>query len=318
MQKRVKRDQKTRIRASWLIDPEADKLVPMKKDYYQILGVPKDASQEEIKKAFRKLAHAHHPDKKGGDEAKFKEASEAYSVLSDKKKREQYDAFGSGGFGGGTGGFQGGFDPSSFGFDFSGFGANGFDSGDLGDILSSIFGGRRVRRGRDIAVDIELSFQESVFGVEKRVVINSKFVKQKEVTIQVPPGIDDGQMIRLSGMGETLEGGVPGDLYVKVHVRKHPYLRKEGYNLIMDMEVKLSEALLGSERVVHTLDGEITLKIPGSTKHGTILRVKEKGVPHGPSAKTRGDLYVRILVQIPEKLSRDQKKIVEKLKEEGL
>jgi DnaJ-class molecular chaperone len=284
------------------------------KDYYKILGVPRDASQEDIKKAFRKLAHSYHPDKKGGDEAKFKEASEAYAILSDKKKREQYDAFGSAG----AGGFQGGFDPGSFGFDFSGFGGQGFDAGDLGDILSSIFGGRRVRRGRDIAVDIELSFQESVFGADRKVVINSKFVKQKEVSIQVPPGIDDGQMIRLSGMGETLEGGVPGDLYVKVHVRKHPYLRKEGYNLVMDLEVKLSEALLGSERTIHTLDGEITLKIPNSTKHGTILRVKDKGVPHGQNSKTRGDLYVRVLVQIPEKLNKEQKKLIEQLKQIGL
>ncbi|MDP2651081.1 MAG: DnaJ C-terminal domain-containing protein [bacterium] len=293
------------------------------KDYYKILGVNKEASQEEIKKAFRKLAHAYHPDKKGGDEAKFKEASEAYAVLSDQKKRSQYDSMGSmGGFG--AGGFQGqgGFNASDFGFDFSNFSGAGFDAGDLGDILSSIFGGRRVRRGRDIAVDIELSFQESIFGAERKVVINSKLVKQKEVTIKVPPGIDDGQMVRLSGMGETLEGGVPGDLYVKVHVRRHPYLRKDGFNLVMDLEVKLSEALLGAERTIHTLDGEITLKIPASTKHGTILRVKNKGVPHDSmSARQsggRGDLYVRILVQIPDKLTREQKKLFEQLKKEGL
>lgn len=287
------------------------------KDYYKILGVNKDASEEEIKKAFRKLAHAYHPDKKGGDEAKFKEASEAYAVLSDKKKRAQYDAYGSAG----AGGFQGaGFDPSAFGFDFSGFGANGaqFDVGDLGDILSSIFGGRRVRRGRDVAVDIELSFQESIFGAERKVLINSKHVKQKEVAISVPPGIENGQMIRLSGMGETIEGGVPGDLYVKVHVRKHPYLRKEGYNLVMDLETKLSDALLGTEKTIATLDGEITLKIPASTKHGTILRVKGKGVSHGAGAKTRGDLYVRVLVSIPEKLSKEAKKLIEELKKEGL
>lgn len=292
------------------------------KDYYKILGIKKDASEEEIKKAFRKLAHAYHPDKAGGNEAKFKEASEAYSVLSDKKKRAQYDAFGAGNYTDAGAGFRGtGFDPSSFGFDFSGFGTKGFDTGDLGDILSSIFGGRRVRRGRDIAVDIELSFQESIFGAERKVVINSKFVKQKEVSISVPPGIDDGQMIRLSGMGETLEGGVPGDLYVKVHVRKHPYLRKEGYNLIMDLEAKLSEALLGAEKVIHTLDGEITLKVPAGTKHGTILRVKGRGVPTGVPARQfggRGDLYIRISVQIPEKLSKDARKAVEELKKLGL
>jgi DnaJ-class molecular chaperone len=289
------------------------------KDYYKILGISKNATEEEIKKAFRKLAHAHHPDKSGGDEARFKEASEAYSVLSDRKKRAQYDAFSTGGgsaFGGGAG-------PNDFGFDFTNFSNADFNMGDLGDILSSIFGGKRVRRGRDIAVDIELSFQESIFGAERKVVINSKFVQQKEVSINVPAGIDDGQMIRLSGMGETLEGGLPGDLYVKGHVRRHPVFRKEGYNLIMDLELKLTEALLGAERTIATLDGEVTLKIPHSTKHGTILRVKGRGVPHGvgpdgQSSKTRGDLYVRVSVQIPDKLSREQKKLIEELKKEGL
>lgn len=293
------------------------------KDYYKILGVNKDASEDEIKKAFRKLAHAYHPDKSSGDEKKFKEVSEAYTVLSDKSKRQQYDQFGSTG----ASGFGGaGFDPSQFGFDFSGFGAQGgmnFDASDLGDILSSIFGGRRVRRGRDVAVDIELSFQESIFGTERKVVINSKFVKQKEVSISVPPGIEDGQMIRLSGMGETLEGGVPGDLYVKIHVRKHPYLRKEGLNLVMDLYVKLTEALLGSERTIATLDGEVVLKVPTGTKHNTILRIKNKGVPYGANhistkSSGRGDFYVRVLIDIPEKLSKSAKKIVEELKKEGL
>lgn len=286
------------------------------KDYYKILGVNKDASEEDVKKAFRKLAHVHHPDKAGGDEAKFKEASEAYAVLSDKNKRAQYDAYGSAGPTGGAGGYQGGFNPSDFGFDFSGFGTEGFDTGDLGDILSSIFGGRRVRRGRDIAVDIELSFQESVFGADRKVVINSKFVKQKEVSITVPPGIEDGQMIRLTGQGEILEGGLPGDLYVKVHVRKHPYLRKEGYNLIMDLQVKLSEAILGADKMIATLDGEITLKVQAGTKHGTILRIKGKGVP--TALNRRGDLYARISVQIPDKLSREARSAVEELKKLGL
>lgn len=289
------------------------------KDYYKILGVEKNASEEEIKKAFRKLAHAYHPDKSTGDEAKFKEVSEAYAVLSDKKKRQQYDMGGMGGFNGFSGA---GFDPSQFGFDFSGFQAQGFDAGDLSDILSSIFGGRRVRRGRDIAVDIELSFQESVFGAERKVVINSKLVKQKEVSISVPPGVDDGQMVRLGGYGEAMEGGVPGDLYVKVHVRKHPYLRKEGFNLVMDLKILLSEALLGGERTIATLDGEVTMKIPPGTKHGTILRVKGKGVPYASSSSTgrggRGDLYVRISIDMPEKLTKEQKKLVEELRKSGI
>ena len=288
----------------------------MAKDYYKVLGVDKSASEDDIKKAFRKLAHQYHPDKKSGDEAKFKEVNEAYTVLSDKQKRAQYDQFGST-----TGGFSGqgngaGFNPSDFGFDFSGFNQAGFESSDLGDILSSIFGGRRVRRGRDIAVDIELSFHESIFGAERKVVINSKFVKQKEVSIHIPAGIDDGQMIRMSGMGETTEGGIPGDLYVKVHVRKHPTLRKEGYNLIMDLQIKLTEALLGAERQIATLDGDLTLKVPAGTNSGTILRVKGKGVPTAPSK--RGDLYVRIKVTLPEKLSKEAKKHIEELKKEGI
>jgi len=286
------------------------------KDYYKILGIERTASQEEIKKAFRKLAHAYHPDKKTGDETRFKEVSEAYAVLGDKTKRAQYDQFGSMGAGGYQS-RQGGFDPSGFGFDFSNFSQAGMDMGDLGDILSSIFGGRRVRRGRDIAVDIELSFQESVFGTERKVVINSKYVKQKEVKIAVPPGIDDGQMIRLSGMGEILEGGVPGDLYVKVRVRRHPTLRKEGYNLVMELEIKLTEALLGAEKPIATLDGEVILKVPPGTNSGTILRVKGKGVPFGMNNK-RGDLYVRVKVKIPEKLSREEKKVIEELKKLGL
>lgn len=283
----------------------------MAKDYYKILGVDKNASEEDIKKAFRKLAHQYHPDKKSGDEVRFKELNEAYSVLSDKRKREQYDTYGQTGMGG-----NGGFSASDFGFDFGNFSQAGFDAGDLGDILSSIFGGKRVRRGRDIAVDIELSFQESIFGADRKVVINSKLVKQKEVAIHVPAGIDNGQMIRMSSMGETIEGGVPGDLYVKVHVRKHPTLRKEGINLVMDLNIKLTEALLGAEHHIATLDGDLVLKIPSGTNTGTILRVKGKGVPTGGGK--RGDLYVRIKVVLPEKLSKNVKKLIEELKKEGI
>jgi len=288
----------------------------MAKDYYKILGVDKNASEEDVKKAFRKLAHEFHPDKKGGNEAKFKEVNEAYSVLSDKQKRQQYDSFGSTGPNMGGGGFQGGFNASDFGFDFSNFSQGGFEGGDLNDILSSIFGGRRVRRGRDVAVDIELSFQESIFGTDRKVVINSKLVKQKEVSIHVPAGIDDGQMIRMSGMGETLEGGVAGDLYVKVHVRRHPTLRKEGYNLLTELSIRLSEALLGTEKTLLTLDGDITLKVPAGTNTGTVLRVKGKGVPQGNNK--RGDLYVRITFKLPEKLSKESKKLIEELKKEGV
>jgi DnaJ-class molecular chaperone len=289
----------------------------MSKDYYKILGVERSASEEDIKKAFRKLAHQYHPDKKEGNEAKFKEVNEAYSVLSDKNKRAQYDQFGSAGPNmGGAGGFQGGFNPNDFGFDFSGFGAQGFESGDLNDILSSIFGGRRVRRGRDIQVDIELTFEESIFGAEKKIHVNSKLVKQNELTVRIPAGIDNGQMIRMTGNGETIEDGQPGDLYVRVHVKKHPTLRKEGYNLVMELSIDLTDALLGAERKIHTLDGEMTLKVPPGTNTGTILRVKGKGVPHGSGR--RGDLYIRTTVSLPEKLTKEQKRLIEELKQQGL
>lgn len=287
----------------------------MAKDYYQILGVQKTASEDEIKKAFRKLAHEHHPDKKGGNEARFKEASEAYAVLSDKQKRTQYDQFGSG-FSPGGGSAYGG-NPNDFGFDFSGFSSNGnFDTADLGDILSSIFGGGgRSRKGRDIQVDIEIEFKESIFGVEKKVSVNSKMVKQSEITIQIPGGIENGQMIRMTGSGEEIEGGRAGDLYIKVHVKRHPTIRKEGYNLVTELSIKLSEALLGSTRRLSTLDGEIELKIPNGTNTGTVLRVKGKGVPQG---NRRGDLYVRMTVEMPEKLSKEARKLIEELKKEGL
>ncbi len=288
----------------------------MSKDYYKILGVSKSASEDEIKKAFRKLAHEHHPDKKSGNETKFKEASEAYAVLSDKNKRAQYDQFGSGGgFSGGQSGFSGtgGFD----GFDFSGFqGAQGFENIDLNDILGSMFGGRRMKRGRDVQVDLELTFHESIFGVTKSVSINSKLVKQKEVSIVIPAGIENGQSVVMRGNGETIENGQAGDLYVRVHVKPHSNLRKEGYNLVMDINIKLSDALLGATKNVSTLDGEIELKIPSGTDHGSILRVKGKGVPQGNSR--RGDLYVRINVKLPEKLSKEAKRLVEDLKKEGI
>src|SRR6185369_3665766 len=228
----------------------------MSKDYYKILGLEKNASQDEIKKAFRKLAHEHHPDKKGGNDTKFKEANEAYSVLGDEKKRAQYDQFGSAGnFGqGGFGGFNGaGFNPNDFGFDFSGFQrAGGFSQGfggdggiefDLGDILGGMFGGgrQRQRRGRHVQVDIDLTFEEAVFGVERTI-----HVLRKELSVKIPPGLDNGESVRLPGAGEPIEGGIPGDLYVRVHVKKHPLFRKSGSNLVADLSIKLSDALLGT------------------------------------------------------------------------
>lgn len=362
------------------------------KDYYNVLGVDKKASKDEIKKAFRTLAHKYHPDKKTGDDAKFKEINEAYSVLSDDQKRSQYDQFGSAGpnMGGGYGGFGGG--ASGFdGFDFSQFtqGGNGNFEFDFGDIFGDIFGGgggrRQTKRGRDISIDVELSFEDSIFGVERTILLNKtskcdfcggtgaekgsemstcetcngkgsvrevkrsffgqfesvatcskcqgrgKIPKTKcthcfgsgiekresEIKVKIPVGIENGEMIRLSGGGEAISGGENGDLYIKVHVKRHQVFRKDGINLVMDLSLKLSQALLGDTVVVKTLDGDVSLKVPEGVMHGEVLRMKGKGVPTG-SGSARGDILVKTSIQLPKKLSREAKKAIETLKEEGL
>lgn len=287
----------------------------MAKDYYKILGVEKGASKEDIKKAFRKMAHEHHPDKQGGNDAKFKEASEAYSVLSDDVKRRQYDTFGQAGagFGGGQGGgFQGG--QGFNGFDFSQFtGANGQNfEFDLGDIFSEFFGGggRRPRRGANITMDIQLTFKESVFGVSKDISVN-----KEKISVTIPPGIDNGQALRVQGKGEDGDGG-KGDLIIRIWVEKHSVFRKEGYNLIMELPLKLTTALLGATLDIDTLDGKIELKIPAGTTHHEILRVKNKGVM--TERGKRGDLLIVTEVVMPKKLSREAQRLAEELKKEGI
>lgn len=350
-------------------------------DYYQILGIDKKATKDDIKKAFRKLAHKYHPDKQGGDEAKFKEVNEAYTVLSDEKKRAEYDSYGRV-FSGAGGSGQG--NPFE-GFDFSGF-ANGANvEFDVGDIFGDIFGGGRARtkRGRDISIDIQIPFKESVFGSERKVLLtktaicdtckgsgaleNSKLVeckkcsgkgklhdtrssvfgtftsvrecehchgsgkvpekpcrtcggsgitrKEEEVLIKIPPGINSGEMIRLQGAGEAIQGGVAGDLYAKIHVTPDPIFRKEGSSIMMDLSVKLTDALLGATYEIETLDGKLSVKVPKGVSFGELLRVKGKGVPTGAG---RGDLLMRVKITLPDKLSRKAKDAVEKLRDEGI
>ncbi len=356
-----------------------------KRDYYEILGVTKGASKEEIKKAFHKLAHKYHPDKGSGDAEKFKEVSEAYSTLSDDKKRAEYDSYGRtfGAGGAGAGGFNG-----AQGFDFSQF-QDAFQNGfgfDFGDVFTDFFQGQggRGKRGRDISIDLELSFKESVFGTKRSVLLaktaqcdtckgsgatpgteletckhcngagkvhetsNSFFGsitmvqpckhchatgktpkqkcstcrgegvyrKQEEIDIMVPAGIEGGEMIRLTGAGEAASGGASGDLYVKVHVTPDPRFKKEGTNLVTDLSVKLSDALLGAEYKVTTLDGEETISVPQGVTHGEVLYVKNKGVPNNRGK--RGDLLVKVKINLPQKLSRSAKALIEKLKEEGI
>ncbi len=214
----------------------------MSKDYYKILGVEKNASKDDIKKAFRKLAHEHHPDKNQGNDAKFKEINEAYTTLSDDQKRQQYDTFGSAGpngFGGGQGGFNGFNGGQGFGgFDFSGFARQQAQGGgqsfefDLGDLFGDFFGGgRRPRKGANITVDVQLSFKESIFGLEKELNIN-----KEKIVVTIPPGIENGQGLRVQGKGEDGPGG-KGDLIVRIWVEEHSVFRKEGYNLVMEFSV---------------------------------------------------------------------------------
>lgn len=280
------------------------------KDYYKILGIEKNASQDEIKKAFRKLAHQYHPDKNKGDDSKFKEVNEAYTVLSDEKKRKQYDTFGNADAG--FGGFNG---AQGFGgFDFSQFTQNGqqFEF-DLGDIFGEFFGGaggRRPRRGKNITLDIELSFKEAAFGLEKEV-SNGK----ERFTVKIPAGIQNGEGLRVAGKGEQGEAG-PGDLIVRVWVAEDKHLRREGYNVITEAKIKLSQALLGAEIKVESLDGPLDIKIPTGVAHSEMLRVKGKGIPH--ESGKRGDMYVVIFIDIPRKLSKNAQKLVEELKKEGI
>lgn len=357
----------------------------MNNDYYKILGIEKNASKDEVKRAFRKLAAKYHPDKKTGDEAKFKEISEAYSTLSDDKKRSEYDMYGrsyaggagpqNGQWGGGFGGgFQGGVE---------------FDLNDIFQGFGDIFGGgrstgRRNARGNDISVDIELTFQEAIFGTkrtlrimkhstcstctgtgaktgsgtttcttcngngqirETRQSILGQFATVRECTtcmgtgkipkekcaacggvgvkraedtidIAVPPGIEPGEMIRMTGRGEGVQNGTPGDLYIKVHVQRHATIVRQASNLETSLRVKLSDALLGADYKVETLDGPVDIKIPAGVKHGEILRIKGKGVP--TQGSHRGDFHVKIQIDIPGSLSRNAKRLIEELRNEGI
>lgn len=349
-----------------------------KRDYYEVLGVGKNASADEIKKAYRRLAVKYHPDKEGGDEAKFKEVNEAHEVLKDADKRQRYDQFGHAGVGGNGGGgnpFEG----------FGGFGGQNihFDFGDggLGDIFGQFFGGGRAReprRGRDVEVSLQLSFEEAVFGVEQSIeltledtcshckgttaepghdlktcatckgsgqqtrVMNTMFgaiqqtvtcetckgrgkvpekvcsvcrgtgteKRPQTIKVKIPAGIDDGATIRLRGRGEALTGGEKGDLFIHIRVKAHKKFTREGDIILSDEHISMVDAALGTEVDVETVDGTVTMKVPAGTQSGTDFKLSGHGVPHMNSDK-RGPHIVNIIVDIPTKLSRKQRKILE-------
>lgn len=289
-------------------------LTMSKRDYYEILGVPKTASDDEIKKSFRKLAVKYHPDKNPGDkesEAKFKEANEAYEVLKDKQKRSRYDQFGHAGVGGATGNGGAGnpnnfnFNGQSFQFDFGG---GGFD-----DILGNLFGfgarSRRPARGRDLQTQIVIDFEEAIFGATKNLDLGDKNIKLK-----IPAGIFDGQSIRLAGKGgDAPSGGQKGDLYVAVRVRAHKHLTREGDIILSEATISMIDAALGTEIDVETVDGKLTVKIPAGTQPGTNLKLSGHGAPRlGTDA--RGPHIVTISVEIPKKLNNKQRELLEQFR----
>lgn len=355
------------------------------KDYYTILGLEKGASRDEVKKAFRKMAAKYHPDKKTGDEEKYKEITEAYAVLGDEKKKAEYDTYGHAfNGGGGSGAGFGGFNWQDFAGAQGGFGGQGFEF-DINDIFQNFGfgGGQQVQRGRDVSIDINLNFQESIFGVTRKVLItknntcsscngtgakqgtamencntcagNGKIREsrqsimgsfttvrecstcrgtgkvpkercgacagagvartQEEITIKVPAGIQNGEVIRMTGRGEAMPNGQPGDMYIKVHVEAHKTIKREGSTLTTKLPIKLTDALLGATYSVETLDGAIDIKIPEGITHGELIRIKGKGVPYDGG---RGDFMVKVSIETPKKLSRNARKLIEELRGEGI
>ena len=351
-----------------------------KRDYYEVLGVSKDADEATIKKAYRKLAKKYHPDTNPGDkeaEAKFKEASEAYAVLSDSEKRRQYDQFGHAAFENGGGG-----------------GASGFDFGDMGDIFGdifgsdifgSMFGGGRIRnnngprRGADIRVNVRITFAESVTGTSKTIDVTlkdpcskcngtgakpgthpetcskcggkgqvvytqqsmlgmvrnvqpcpdcngtGKIIKEKcpdcygtgyisskkTIEVKIPAGIDNGQCVRIQGKGEPgVNGGQRGDLLVAVMISADPEFERDGYNIFSNVKISYPTAVLGGEIKVKTVDGEVLYDVKPGTDSGTRVRLKGKGMPTVRNASVRGDHYITLVVDIPKKLTSEQKDLL--------
>jgi len=299
------------------------------KDYYKILGVNKSASDEEIKKTYRKLAMKYHPDHTKGDktsEDTFKQISEAYAVLSDKEKRRQYDTFGSAGF-------QQRFSQEDIfrGSDFSdvlrefGFGGSSFFSGKRGGNRFSFGSGspfsaqqQAQMKGSDLVYELPLSVRDVATGTSKVVNFQHKG-RTERLTVKIPKGMVTGKKLRIAGKGEPSPyGGTPGDLYIQAKVMADPVFQVDGYDVHVNRGVKLSEAILGTTITVPTLDGnELNMKIPPGTRHKTKMRIPGRGLPK-MQGSDKGDLFVQIHVDIPKDLTSEQKTLVEEMAKTGL
>lgn len=306
-------------------------------DYYEVLGVSRNASDPEIKKAYRKMAMKCHPDRNKGDpqaEERFKEINEAYAVLSDKEKRKQFHQFGAEGFRQKFSSediFQG-FDINeilkNFGGNFPGGassqgrgGARGFD--DFFDPFRDLFGeagfqtrSSEGRKGQDVEQVLPLAFEEAVMGGEKVIMIVRNNGVEERTSVKIPPGIGEGKKLRLTGKGVPSPfGGKPGDLYLIVHVMEHPVFKRQGNDIIIDHIISLTDALLGSSIRVPTLNGEKKVKVPPGTQNQSKLRLKGMGV-QTPTGK--GDQMVRIIVKYPSQLTKEQIDLVRKLQATGI
>ncbi|KHG65941.1 molecular chaperone DnaJ [Thermus sp. 2.9] len=268
------------------------------KDYYAILGVPKNATQEEIKRAYKRLARQYHPDVNKSPEAeeRFKEINEAYAVLSDPEKRKLYDTYGTA---------TPPPPPPPGGYDFS-----GFDVEDFSDFFQELFGGglfgrRGRRRGRDVRAELPLTLEEAFHGGERVLEVGGR-----RVSVRIPPGVQEGSVIRVPGMGGP--GEPPGDLLLQVRLLPHPTFRLEGNDLYATLDVPAPIAVVGGKVRARTLEGPVEVTIPPRTQAGRKLRLRGKGFP-GPSG--RGDLYLEVRLTIPERLSPEEEALWKKLAE---
>lgn len=285
--------------------------MPTKRDYYEILGVDKNSSQADIKKAYRVLALKYHPDKNKSDDAeeKFKEINEAYQVLSDEKKRQTYDQFGHAAFsqagGMGANPFAGGTRSGPFTYTYTqGSGGpnpfQGFDFGDPFEIFDQFFGGGFTRQAQRPRYSLRIEFMEAVNGITKEVEIDGK--KRK---IKVPAGADDGTRIRFK------------DFDISIDVKAHPRFKREGYDVYVDEKIAFTLAALGGVKQVKTLDNGLNLRIRPGTQSHTLVRLRGEGIRHIRGGG-RGDFYVRLIVEVPEKLNKEQKELIQQLKDTGM
>ena len=316
----------------------------MAEDYYKVLGLEKTASADDIKKAYRKLALKHHPDRnpenKKTAEEKFKKISEAYAVLSDPEKRQQYDNFGSEAFGQrfSQEDIFRGFDINDILRDlgFGGLGGGGFTifgggggrgrrqtyaqrADPYGEYFGEQqFGGQMRQRGEDIEYNLSISLEEAANGAEKKIALKQGGATQ-EIKVRIPPGISSGQKLRLSGKGQPgMSGGPAGDIYLNIQVLPHHLFIREGDDLVTEVEVRFSQAVLGTTIDVPTLSGQQKrIKVPAGAQNNMRIRMKGFGMPRFKGSG-KGDEYVKLSVVVPRKLTDKQQEIVRKLSEEGL